>query len=1039
MEDPLVVLNDRSLSFSERCTLALSYLSTQPSKAAHFPRRNQILFDWLAGSLLKQAKGESPRAEVFLCPEVWTLFGVFLESLTQTTSKKRKLDDYRKCFDDSALVIKVPLLFVFQVTLQLISTSPEARIEQVILGFLSQNRSSLPVSLSQLVDFIKVLSVKRQHLTAFPQLLKTSLSIFSQIIVSGVANYKKSYPAILHFALNTEVSEEEEALWIDCWQRCLFPEVDELLAMLKSDTVAGLLKASSTSVAVESVFPKTASIQKLLFVQFSQLKSCSARTLSSIYEAFLRSAAGKLDRQSAFNFLAFLIARCPAVQQDRSALAHLLAVLQSRGNEIYQQRNDEIYRGQSEVIQSIFEAALKEKSYTLLLQVARLNYYLVLDKFPELELDASIEAKELLTGMFELAAQANQMPSFVQSLCARSTLEFDEISLAALFARSIPVAALYNIYNSLADCQSSVKRALIRSVLKNVDRLLDARLLAKDQFCQLQRVLLKAKHFGLLTFLVRWTPTHVYLDEALFETKEDWPLSLILALKFKTPSRVRIEHLKESDDLQLIVDYLPVIAAECSSSVLKKTAKWLVQKKPELLVKLLKNPLFFEIEAFRKPFLARCKENFDFIADLPAEYFNDEDAVELVEAVIESYEMANEPVLRALLVSGHQVRSTVLESFREKDAFIKALLLTSEEGNLLSKCVEADKSGKLLKALLKQKPTLQQLACSLHYTTSDRFDSSINKKVKKLLPSTINERELDDLGVILEWLGAEVAAETLESLNLSNESRLMAFKLRFCSGQVNIQEALSLLKKTFVPNDQASLRKGIILAVKKSDQLSASLEFLLADGETWLQAISQLLAIPAHSQVAFTHFFAHFDTSSTSQDSTYFLPVLKSACQLKRGVQWSGALFAQILAKLRSRLVSDGEEVCAILKLLIGQHWKSLRGLSALLVALLVECLQLPQLESSLARTVHELAGLRVGEVDAFSLLPLLHAFTRSSWASRSKPLLLAVNNLLRHFSSQSQLFQVLSSALIVDEEQRLVLKAFLAEHEKFYKYSGRA
>lgn len=1035
---------------------------TNAASSAFFPRRTQVLFDWLGSSLVKQAKSETPRPEVFLAPEVWTLLDAFLEALlSPAASKKRKMmmdmDDYRKCFDSTSLVIKVPLLFVFQVSLQLVSTTPQPDIERVILGFLLQNRSSLPVNMSQIIAFIKMLCTKRQQLTRFTELLRISLSIFGQIIASGAANYKKSYPSILQFALDTEVASDEE-LWIDCWQRCLFPEVDELCAMLKGEILAGLMK--NPSKPVDSAFPKTVSIQKLLLVQLSTAAACAPRTLSSIYEAFLRAAEGKVDRESGFNFLAFLISRCPAVKGNAAALAALLAVLHSRGNEIYQQRNDDIYRAQSEIIQNIFEAALKTDDFLLLLQIARLNYYLVLEKFSSQilpKLNDSEDAKQLLGGMFELATQANQMPSFVSSLLAVnaagkeiSFLNDREIqtALAALFSRAIPLSALQNIFTLLAECDAPVKRQLIRPVLKNVDRLLDARLLPKDQYFALQRRCLETRQFDLLVFLVRWTPTHLDLDDSLFEARKR-PLALTLALKFKNPARVSVEidETVSSDDLRLIVDYLPVIAGDCSRSVLKKVAKWLITKEPELLSQLLKNPLFFEIEAFRKPFLSRCKKhnhnNPHVIASLPAEYFDDDEAVELAQAALKS-DQTNDDVMRAVLISGHFIRCGVLEALQKEDSFVDFLLRcssSSSKDDLISKCVEADKSGKLLRKLVKRKPGLSQLARALKYSQSSQFEEEeaavVVKSVLKLLPSSFNSAsDVDDLGVVLEWLGADEAAKLLSKVKVADGARLLALQLRFCPEKASIAEALQRLRESTDPAVQSSLRKGLVSAVKQTRSGDSScLDLILQDEDTWLSAIGQLLNVPGRSQEAFAHFFAHFDVVQSKQ----LLPVLKSACQLKRGVTWSTELLARVLGKLRSRLITDGENVCSIWKTLVSQHWWHLRRLSPLFVSCLTEALQMPQLESPLARVIHELGALKIGDLEPFSLLPLLHAFCRSATASRSRPIQLAMNSVMRHFSSQSQLLQLLSSALIVEEEQRLVLRAFLDEYNKFYKFTGRA
>lgn len=1048
-------MNDRSVGFSERCICASDFLNDSSKSGVYFPGRHQFLFDWLTGSLIKQAKGDSAkRPEVFLAGPVWDLMESFLAVVSQP--KKRRLDaDYTKCFGGTVLTVKVPLLTIFQASLMLVTSEVEdaGRIQSIILGFLKQNNSSIPVNLSQIMEFISTLSAKAEDLSLFGELLQISLSILNQIIASGAANYKKSYPTLLKFALTQPIRADEVDLWTDCWQKCLFPDVDELLALLTGEAMKKLLKSKRGSVNFSDAFPKTVSIQKLLFVELAALKNAvSPHSLASIYQAFLKSAGERVNRESGFNFLAFLIAHCPAVQVecDEASLANLLAILHARGNEIYQQRNDEIYAAQSAIIELVFLQALKARNFRLLLEIAKLNYYLVVERITDIVsfIGTGVFEEEFMIGIFKLAAQANQVPVFIDSLLAVSEWDYSMIdsvnvgdALATLFAKNVPLQTLSLIYSSLSSDPRKLRRSLLKPVSRNIERLIDAHLLDQESYFALQRTALKNKDYDLLTLLVTWTPTHVHLCDELFVEK-DAPVELSLALKYKNPQKIApiLEYCK---DYSLIVAYLPLIASDLSEKSLKSVAKWLMmpEQRP-LLLQLLASPIFFEIEPFRPVFLKLCAGDAEIIAKLPAEYMEYDEALQLAKSLLKSDAFE---AMSAVLVdaNGTNLRSGVLNNLITDELKSFSKFLQASSGDLISKCVEADKSEELCKYLLKRDDmSLALMARVLKY------DKCKNKSVKKRVEKLLSKLQLDDLDaleVILAKVDSGKAAEIISRLQ-GDAVKLLALKCKFMPQAVNISEAVNLLKNASSSGE--SLRRNLVAMIKTlpDSEITAALDALLSgDLECWFLAIGQLLTSPSHSVQAFTHFFAHFDKLSltASCDPRSFLATLKAACQLKRNVTWNEALLARVLGTLRSRLVArnsaSGEEICIILRILISQHWRHLKLIAHLLFAILNECIMLPNLDHQLARVINELSSLRLGQIDAYSLLPLMHAFTRAPMANRSRALQMAMNGLLNHINSQPQLLQLLSSALIVEEDQRLILKNFLDEYNKFYKYTGRA
>ena len=759
--DLLSKLNDRSLGFPSRCSIAASLLNPQKDAEVtwSFPRKNQYIFDWFTGSLIKLARA-SPRPEIFLSKKVWDLMKVFSDILIShnsagsSLSLKRPLSfitnddeffDYKKSFDPQSFVIKCPLLSIFQVSLSFLSIEVTVMdfddslvdsdtICPIILTFLKQNRVSLPVSFSQVTEFIRSLVQSRSKLSSasFCQVLSPTLGILTEIILGGTANYKKTYPLLVKFCLQspTESSEEEKEIWISFIEKCLFSSefIDELLNFMTSPAMIKAL--NSFELISEASFPKSLTFQRCLFIELST-ESLAIDSCPLIYEAFLRSSGSKINREAGFNFFTFLLKKCLISTRRRNdQLAKLISILQSRGNEIYQQRNDEIYHKQSSIIEEIFTSAMACHSsayvdsmetdtlniipYNLLLSIAKLNYYLVSEKLEEI-FSINSESADLINfiiGIFELAGLANQLPILLKTILKSnlplSILKSPKLisALMKIFRNSLSPFSLHQIYMSLISEDSNTAALLMlipvmRSIVKVIDNIES---FDKDKFTKFQLRLLERRNddicLNLLSEIVRWSPgTFLLIDYSSIITNEeslpysDSMLNLLFTLKSKNlSSRVSVA---ASGHEILILKYLPIIAEDLTEEELKSFSRWLLENEIKCL-SALSEAAFFEIIPLRNPFLCElisyikaAESKSDFITKvierLPWEYLSDEFMAELIKCLW--WSPSN--VSQLLMAKNRKDTLKILSGCEE---FINFLMYDCSNEDLISKCFQIEHS-----------------------------------------------------------------------------------------------------------------------------------------------------------------------------------------------------------------------------------------------------------------------------------------------------------------------------------------------------------
>lgn len=938
VNDLLSKLNDRALSFPSRCSYAASLLSDS-HQSWSFPRKTQYIFDWFTSTLIKLARSNPPHPDIFLSAKVWNLMKLFSNILTENSnisvSLKRPLKfitnddeffDFKRSFDPQNFIIKCPLLTIFQTSLSLLSIpengsnnysieSDDSLVESeiichVILAFVQQNRVSLPVSFSQVTEFIHSLVQSRPK--SFCEVLRPTLGILSEIIIGGSANYKKTFPLLVKFCLQIQMessstSVEEKGIWIDFIEKCLFSQefIDELLNFMTCPAMIKILESSEGEDINESSFPKSLTFQRSLFIELATTKS-AAESCPLLYEAFLRSAGSKINRETGFNFFLFLLKKClnpkdldPLKRSDQ--LAKLIFILQSRGNEIYQQRNDEIYRKQSATIEEIFSSAITGKNisgalpYSLLLSIAKLNYYLVLDKL-EIIFDIAgssdlIKSCEddfisFIIGIFELSALANQLPILLQTIL-KSKLPFSvlkmselQLSLVKILRNSLSPFSLHQVYLSLVSEASKSKSAILllipvmRSIVKIVDNIES---FDKENFQKFQKELLASKNeecLNLFAEIVRWTPGTFLLINVNEDDLSHFPDYILCTLKCKgIISRVLIKEI--SNDL--ILKYLPLIAGDMNESDLKSFSRWLLINESDCL-KVLSKSVFFEIIPLRDTFLLELvsyiksgEACFGYISKiivkLPWEFLKDEITAELIKSLWRT------PLIVSQLLKVKDRKKT-LEILKETDCnnFIEFLINYGAEieDDLISKCFQIERSLEFVKSTLE---TLKQSSSSfkakflskmIKYIIFD-IDFDISIEILKFIRFEIDPIKLmkqkeepvcvgiiDALDIILEWVlnnqvlddfnNEEFIAKCIlnlpESSSLDVSVRCQALKCKFPARNdlEFIEESIELASKlSDSPEVNSIFRKDLLSLIKglPIDRIKFLIESFINSSNNW--------------------------------------------------------------------------------------------------------------------------------------------------------------------------------------------------------------
>lgn len=722
--------------------------------------------------------------------------------------------DYRTSFDPQSFIIKCPLLTIFQASLSLLNTTETTMMDtddslvesemicSVILAFLKQNRVSLPVSFSQVTEFIRSLVQSRSNLSSgsFCQVLRPTLAILSEIVLGGSANYKKTYPLLVKFCLqsspNVESPEEEREIWIGFIEKCLFSEefIDELLNFMTCPAMIKIL--DSADQITEASFPKSLTFQRSLFIELTS--SISMDSCPLIFESFLRSAGPRINRETGFNFFTFILRKClPSTNSRSDQLAKLISILQSRGNEIYQQRNDEIYRKQSSIIEEIFTKAIETDviPYNLLLSIAKLNYYLVSERLEEIlsrsqfanNSDDSIST--FIIGIFDLAALANQLPillkSILKSNLSGSVLKSPKLtlSLVKIFRNNLSPLSLHQIYKDLIIEDSNALALLLlipvmRSIVKVIDNVesFDKKLFMKFQFGLIEKSkneTLKEISLNLLSEIVRWTPgTHYLIDYTKdFSTNDnDAHLNLLVNLKCKKLIP-KVSIITARDHELLILKYLPIIAEDLSESELKSFSRWLLENEVEC-IKALSEPAFFEIIPLRNPFLfeliSKIKKDdksiliTKVIAMLPWEFVNDDTAAELIKCSWSS----PSNVSQLLKVKDRKETLKIISSTQE---FVDFLMKVKDCDDLISKCFRIEHSIEFVKRILKSLESCENVIFKAKFVSkmikylSDIEEDLIQEFVKfietEIDPINLLKNQhrsltvefFDALDTILEW------------------------------------------------------------------------------------------------------------------------------------------------------------------------------------------------------------------------------------------------------------------------------------------------
>ena len=1162
--DLVAKLNDRNLSFPDRCCIAASLLKPSASDTWLFPRKNQYLFDWFTGTLLKLAKTDSPKPEIFLNKSVWELMKEFsmilvgggggnfsdemgsgkLKRSVNFITNDEEFFDFKKCFDSQVFVIKCPLLTIFQTSLSLLEKSnKESDVDagasadaevicSVILRFLQQTRVSLPVSFSQVTEFVRSLvKCKKGHV--FNQVLRPTLIILSEIILGGGANYKKTYPLLVKFCIESASFEEE--IWIEFMKKCLFFEEfhEELLTFLTSPLMINSLKIKEDNNEILLNLPKSVTFQKALFIELAT-NAKAVESCPVIYESFLRSVGSKINRETGFNFFTFLLRKTlpnnPKLYSIQ--LSKLLSVLNERGNEIYQQRNDEIYRNQSAVIEEIFNYSMKgeeaeesvspqsspqsssspaspEKSpsqaFPLLLSLARLNYYLVAERLNLILLDNDNDRDydckcDFIVGMFELAALANQLPVLLETIILKSKLstvlksEKVQISLIRIFNFNLSPISLHEIYLSLIkNLDSEISQVLLVPVLRSIGKVVDnVESFDLEIYSNLQKKLIEinsSNSLNLLSEIVRWSPGTFLLVDDIFTCKFS-DLNLILTIKCKSDrcanGRGDSDSYAYPYTFDLVLKYLPIVANDLDIKKLEEFCFWLLRNDQNTCISTLKMIKFYEIKTIRQPFLEQLikyiKETDDesFVSEIisliPWEYLNDEMAVEL----IKSLWFSPSAITKLLkLPSPFNVRKGTLKILISTNLTeLVEFLFSCESDDLVSKCFDFEHSVEFLRTVLKKLSKYENFEFKINFVAkilkfsdfqSSELISFIETEIKPveiIKTKNLTIEILDSFDTILEWIvdyKMELVAASIlalvnpESLEIAVRCQALKCKFPARTDFDFINESVNLASKLPDSAVITTFKKDLLSLIKElpCDQVKTLLESFISL-DSWkftlgLQAFNQFLHITAHCPTIFTLFNDNLEKiymkSLEFNVIPSFLAVLKSIIQLKKTVTWEPRGISNILGVLRRARQAQPncyEEIFTSLRLIVTLHLRQFKTLLPLLVSNICEAFSgVTSLEESaaLGRILSELGSLRRGELEPFALLPILHTFISTKFSSPAfrKPLQLAMTNLMYHLGTKKQLLQLLSTALVVEHEHRVILKSFIDEYNKFHKYSGRS
>ena len=291
-------------------------------------------------------------------------------------------------------------------------------------------------------------------------------------------------------------------------------------------------------------------------------------------------------------------------------------------------------------------------------------------------------------------------------------------------------------------------------------------------------------------------------------------------------------------------------------------------------------------------------------------------------------------------------------------------------------------------------------------------------------------------------------------------------KFRYRSDIEFINESIELYSKLYESSlngssisSSCTFKKDLLsLAVSiDDDQIRIFLNSLLSTSTNHckfalgLQGFNQFLQISKNVPIVFSIFNDNLDEiylkSIKFNLIPSFLASLKLILQLKRSGFWESKGISSVLGILRKALQvhpSCFDEIFAIYRLIINLHLRQFKNLLPILISNICESFNISiEIEESLAigRTISELSSLKRGELEAFALLPIISTFISTKYQNNliRKPIQLSINNLMYHLGARKQLLQLLSTALIVEHEHRLILKSVIDEYNKFYKYSGRS
>ena len=535
-------------------------------------------------------------------------------------------------------------------------------------------------------------------------------------------------------------------------------------------------------------------------------------------------------------------------------------------------------------------------------------------------------------------------------------------------------------------------------------------------------------------------------------------------------------------------------------SALNSFSAWLLENE-SICLKTLNIVKFFEISSLQAPFLdqllvkiEKC-ENYDFVLKviklIPWEYLSDDIVLKLIKSLWKCPEAVG---CLISLPSPFNIRKVAIKKLVVSDLnfFVDFLMDYAAKDDLLSKCLQMEHSSALVCEILDRsriQSSLLQIQLVAKMLKFSDFKSSelisfiedvINpSKLMRERTEIVSVEFLDALDVILEWVinyKIELVAScilalpdnSIDNLEISVRSQALRCKFPARTDIEFINESVNLASKLYGKDSPVALtfKKDFLSLLKEipSDfRIKELMEsFLLnssgsGDSETiWkfglgLQAINQLIHVSNHVPLIFSIFTDNlgviYNLSLKFELIPGFLVALKSIVQLKKNVTWKAQGVSKILGVLRKARQAHPEcfdEIFITLRLIISLHLRHFKSLLPLFVSNVCESFEgISSLEESigLGRIISELGSLRRGDVEAFALFPILNTFISTKFNSPvfKKSLQLAMNNLMYHLGTKKQLLQLLSTALVVEHEHRVILKSFIDEYNKFHKYVGRA